>query len=97
MVEVGAVQAVGVDDVEFAIVTTEFGVQAADGDVIEVDIATGMAAPGGNASMSAGSAATTVGSLNSVRSPVVGSSTLSSEPGTGSRLQAGASRRLAST
>src|SRR5690242_16900686 len=47
-VEVGAIEAVGVYDPELATVAVEFGVQAADGDVVEIDVAAGMAAGGGD-------------------------------------------------
>ena len=48
MVEVGAVEAGGVGDVEFALVAPEFGVQTADGEVIEVDVTAGMTTSGGD-------------------------------------------------
>ena len=43
-VDVGAVEAASVDYAKFAVITAEFGVAAADGDVVEVDDAAGMAA-----------------------------------------------------
>ena len=45
-VDVGAVEAADVDDLEFAVVSPEFGVPAADGDVIAEDVAVGVSAGG---------------------------------------------------
>ena len=43
-VDIRAVEAAGVDDAEFAVFTPELGVAAAHGDVVEQDVAVGMAA-----------------------------------------------------
>jgi hypothetical protein len=48
MVDVGAVEAADVDDLEFTVLATELGVSAADGDVIAEDIAVGVSAGGCN-------------------------------------------------
>ena len=43
-VDVGAVEAADVNDPELVVFASEFGVAAADGDVVEVDVAVGMPA-----------------------------------------------------
>jgi hypothetical protein len=45
-VDVGAVEAADVDDLKFAVLSPEFGVPAADGDVIAEDVAVGVSAGG---------------------------------------------------
>jgi len=47
-VDIGAVEAADVDDLEFAVLAPELGVPAADGDVIAEDIAVGVSAGGRN-------------------------------------------------
>src|SRR5246127_3266921 len=43
-VDVGAIEAAGIGDMEFAALTADLGVAAADGDVVEKDVTVGMAA-----------------------------------------------------
>src|SRR5450631_3201890 len=45
-VDIGAVEAADVNDLEFAVVPSELGVPAADGDLVEEDVAAGMPASG---------------------------------------------------
>ena len=45
-VDIGAVEAVDVDDLEFAVLPPKLGVVLADGDVVEDDVAVGMPADG---------------------------------------------------
>jgi len=50
-VDIGAVEAADVDDLEFVVLAPELGVPAADGDVIAEDIAVGVSAGGHNRSI----------------------------------------------